>query len=230
MNVIILAAGQCTRLRPHTENTPKCLLQVGGMSILYRQLDMVVQSPHDKILIVVGYKCEMIERAVASYRGNIRIIHNKDFLTTNNGYSLELALNTLGDEPFMLLNGDVCCSPQLIYKLMNYKHRNAGACVRKNVNIPEDMKVVINPFGQIIDVGKTITNNSYGEFTGCAKFNIEGTKTMRKHLKLIGKNDWFEHALANVIKEIPFYAVDVSEHKFIEIDFLEDLEKARRMF
>jgi choline kinase len=130
----------------------------------------------------------------------------------------------------MLLNGDVCCSPQLIYKLMNYKHRNAGACVRKNVNIPEDMKVVINPYGRIIDVAKTITDNSYGEFTGCAKFNIEGTKIMRKNLKLIGKNDWFDHALVKTIKEIEFFAVDVSEHKFIEIDSYDDLQFARRMF
>jgi choline kinase len=100
MNVIILAAGQCTRLRPYTDNTPKCLLEVGGKSILYRQLDTVVQGPHDKIHIVVGYKSEMIKEAVASYRGNIRIIHNPDYMTTNNGRSLELALNTLGDQPF----------------------------------------------------------------------------------------------------------------------------------
>lgn len=232
MNAIILAAGQCTRLRPYTENMPKCLLDIAGKSILCRQLDILTTSEYDTITIVTGYKHELIEEFVGNYafKKQVRLLHNPAYMTTNNGYSLELALNALGDQPFLLLNGDVVCDAKLIYKLIDFKYRNAGACVQKKELIPEDMKVSLNPFGKIIDVAKTITKNSYGEFTGCAKFNIVGTKVMRAQLKTIGRNDWFEHALVKVIKGLDFFAVDVSQYKFIEIDTAEDLEKARGMF
>ena len=40
MNIIILAAGQGSRLKPYTNNIPKCLVEVAGKSFLARQIEI----------------------------------------------------------------------------------------------------------------------------------------------------------------------------------------------
>ena len=55
MRVIILAAGQGTRLRPYTDNIPKCMVEVAGKPILHHQLDVLRGSGLNEILLVGGY-------------------------------------------------------------------------------------------------------------------------------------------------------------------------------
>ncbi len=58
---IILAAGQGNRLKPLTENTPKCLLKVGGLPILHRQIESLQKHGIKDIIIVVGFMSEMVK-------------------------------------------------------------------------------------------------------------------------------------------------------------------------
>jgi len=61
MKAVILAAGVASRLRPLTNNTPKCLLKVGNKSILERTIDNLVKNNIDKIVVVTGFLHKMIE-------------------------------------------------------------------------------------------------------------------------------------------------------------------------
>ena len=84
MIAVILAAGMATRLRPLTDDRPKCLLQVGTKTLLARTIDALVENAISELVIVTGYRGEMIRQAVeAAYPAlNVHYIDNADYRTT----------------------------------------------------------------------------------------------------------------------------------------------------
>ena len=60
MNTIILAAGTGNRLRPITENIPKCLVEIGGKSLLNWQIEALTKAGISKINIVTGHRYHKI--------------------------------------------------------------------------------------------------------------------------------------------------------------------------
>ena len=67
MNVLILAAGQGNRLKPLTNNNPKCLVKVLNKSILDHQLNIFKKFNFDKINIVAGYKANKLKIKILKY-------------------------------------------------------------------------------------------------------------------------------------------------------------------
>src|SRR5687768_9696704 len=70
--VVILGAGEGIRLRPYTEDRPKCLVEVDGRSLLDRQLDVLRAAGARSVVIVGGYKSEKLQRADVTLRVNPR--------------------------------------------------------------------------------------------------------------------------------------------------------------
>ena len=83
MKVIILAAGQGTRLRPLTDHCPKCMVEVNGKSIIERQLDTMHSCGiEDKdITIVAGYRNDVLKEKFKDTE--VKFIVNKEYETTN---------------------------------------------------------------------------------------------------------------------------------------------------
>src|SRR5205823_2570965 len=86
MKAVILAAGCATRLRPHSDDTPKTLLQVGGVPILRRTITSLLRCGIDQFVIGTGYLEHMVREAVASWFPGLDVtyVYNQDFRTTNN--------------------------------------------------------------------------------------------------------------------------------------------------
>jgi choline kinase len=91
---IILAAGINSRLHPITEKMPKPLIKVCEREILDYQINGYLKAviPEKNIYIVTGYMTEMIHHFLDSKYPSVKNIFNNDYLTTNNVYSLYLAL------------------------------------------------------------------------------------------------------------------------------------------
>src|SRR3990167_1735270 len=106
---IILAAGQGTRLRPLTDEIPKCLLEVAGHPILAHQLHAITEAGISDITIAVGYRPERI-REFASSRfphAGIHYVLNDQYNTTGNFYTASLAADAV--EPgrrVLMIGGD----------------------------------------------------------------------------------------------------------------------------
>ena len=60
MKAIILAAGIASRLRPLTDNCPKCLLEIGGKCLLQRSFDGLIKNGINDFVVVTGYLHEQI--------------------------------------------------------------------------------------------------------------------------------------------------------------------------
>ncbi len=120
MKVIILAAGQGTRLRPLTDHCPKCMVEVNGKSIIERQLETMYACgiEEDDIIIVAGYKNDVLRERLKNTK--IHFVINKEYEATNMVYSLMCAKNTMelaGD--ILISYGDILYNAEVLNKILN---------------------------------------------------------------------------------------------------------------
>ncbi len=109
MKAIILAAGKGTRL-DGTAVKPKCLVEIGGLTLLQRQVESLRELNIERIVLVIGFGAESIRKECDS---DISFVENIHFAQTSSLYSLWLAREHLA-EGFVVLNSDVLFHPQLL--------------------------------------------------------------------------------------------------------------------
>ena len=82
MKAVLLAAGLGTRLRPLTDHTPKCLVEVGGTTLLDRWLDALADAGVDEVLVNVHHLADQVGSHTARRgdRPRLRIVHERELL------------------------------------------------------------------------------------------------------------------------------------------------------
>ena len=158
MKAIILAAGIASRLRPLTNDRPKCLLNIGTRSLLERTIDALLINNIREVVIVTGYLHEMLVSLVQSrYPSlNVKFIHNKLYTTTNNIYSLWLALpEVLHEKEIILLDSDILFDPLIIKILQDASYDNCLALDSHKLG-EEEIKVIVNGKNQITELSKRV--------------------------------------------------------------------------
>ncbi len=105
MQAVILAAGEGKRMRPLTLERPKPLIAIAGRPLLEHIIDVLPEEVDDLIL-VVGYKAELIRRHFGdSYKGRrIRYVHQ--WMPAGTAHALSIAEPLLENGRFLMLNGD----------------------------------------------------------------------------------------------------------------------------
>lgn len=235
MKAVILAAGVSRRLYPVTYDTPKCLMDVGGKPIIDRQLSAIQSANISDVIMVVGYYREAIMNHVQSqFPGlNFEFVINHHYFETNTAYSLRLCNALLDGSPFILMNADVLYPNEVLNRVIQSTRDTALAVEIKPCG-REEVKVIEGDDNRLVAIGKElIESNSLGEFIGVAKFSSAFAKAFMDSLdRLIeagGNADYFEAAIHPLMADHPVYYEDVSDLPCIEIDFIEDLEKAREL-
>lgn len=237
MKAIILAAGMASRLRPLTENTPKCLLKVGEKCLLQRSIDALASDGIRDFVIVTGYLHEMIETFVAEQYGdkiNVKFIHNDVFDSTNNIYSLWLARPEAEGQEILLLDSDLLYDPRIITKVMESDTDNVLTLIRHELG-EEEMKVVLDrENGTIIEISKTCNPaDAAGESLGIEKMGCRYTSALYQELEPMMneehlENVFYERAFERLIaKGHTYKVIDVTELFSCELDTVEDFENAK---
>ena len=235
MKAVILAAGVSRRLYPLTYDTPKCLMDVGGKPIINRQLEAIQSAGITDLIMVVGYYREAIMNHVQSNfpELNFEFVINHHYFETNTAYSLRLCNPSLDGGSFILMNADVLYPNEVLKRIIQSSYDSALAVEIKPCG-REEVKVIEGDDNRLVAIGKElIESNSLGEFIGVAKFSPDFSKAFMGSLdRLIeagGNADYFEAAIHPLMADYPVYYEDVSDLPCIEIDFIEDLEKAREL-
>jgi choline kinase len=235
MKAIILAAGVSRRLYPLTYEIPKCLIEVGAKPILNHQLEALQSSGITDIIMVVGYYREAIMSHVQSQFPdiNFEFVINHHYFETNTAYSLRLCNESVNGDPFVLMNADVLYPKEVLNRVIHSNHDTSLAVEIKPCG-REEVKVVEGDDNRLVAIGKElIEDNALGEFIGVAKFSAKFSTAFGESLdRLItagGTADYFEAAIHPLMSEYSVYYEDVSDLPCIEIDFIEDLEKAHEL-
>jgi choline kinase len=242
---VILAAGASTRLRPLTDAMPKCLLKIGGKTLLERTIENILTAGIKEIALVVGYRSEMIREFMNQQfpQQRIRLILNPNYAYTNNAYSLLLARRFLEDRleevnhHLLLLDSDILFSVKLLPYLLSMEPKKNIIAIRvSGEHNEEEIQVGINYDGNINFIGKRLAiNKAFGESIGIEVFSAEAAAQLfavleRRVRDGIGKSEFYEAAFQEMIDNgVILKAVDVSSFPAIEIDTPEDLELAGRL-
>lgn len=234
MKAVILAAGIASRLRPLTNNTPKCLLNVGSKCLLARTIDSLIANGFDRLVIVTGYLKEMIESFVSANYPDLRVeyIFNSKYDSTNNIYSLWLAKSAVQGQSMLLLDSDILFDSALISALLSTKYENCLALNSHELG-DEEIKVILNTDGQITEISKTCSiETAVGESVGIEKFSAEFVQDLYTELDdmILNKGQsgvFYEVAFENLIKKgAEIYTVDTTNIFSMELDTVEDFETA----
>ncbi len=232
-SAILLAAGCARRLQHLTADRPKCLLEVGGRALIEHQIDSLRAAGISDIVVVTGYFAEMVESACDE---RARFVRNPIYDTTNSLYSLHLALAELGPAPggFVLTNADVLFHPELLLRLVRSPFPDALLYEPNPALGDEEMKVKVEN-GRVLGLAKTLQRGSYdGENLGVVKFSQLGAQRLRREAERLtiteGQvNAWAPRAFDAMCGEHPIRAISSAGLPWIEIDFPEDLERARNV-
>jgi HAD superfamily hydrolase (TIGR01450 family) len=233
------------RLRPLTLEMPKSLIKIGQIPIIIHQLQAMKLNGIDHVIIVLGYKSSMVKDTLSHFEPNyfIKIVENKDYENTNNLYSLYLTFEYLRKEisshkyeKIVLMNGDVVFDRSILTDML-YIGGNRIAVDVGNYN-EESMKVVVDNIKGIKCISKEIPKTeAFGVSIDLYQFDVNTwnnfesiVSTMIEKENL--KNAWTEHALQRLFIESrsKFIPLDVKGRYWFEVDTIEDLKEAKRLF
>jgi len=227
MRGIILAAGKGSRLNGTAGDAPKCLLRVGSMTLVERQIQALRAAGVDDVAVVVGCQSERVRRICGP---SIIYVENARYAQTNSLYSLWLARPLLLDG-FVVMNCDVLFHPQLLVDLLAARYDDALLLsYADEVLGDEEMKVRVRR-GRVVDISKTLADeDADGENVGIVKFGAEGARLLAACLDARvaagGLRDWAPRAFGDFARQRPLYAVSTRGLPWTEIDFPEDYRRA----
>lgn len=237
MKVILLAAGSAKRLRPLTDRTPKCLLDVGGESILARAIRTLASFGLRRFTIVDGFGADGVRAHVRARFPDawFDFVHNEAFATTDNAASLLLARPTR-PEPLFLLDADVVFEPGVVSRMLENASLDRLALRTQGELDDEEIKVRLDARGCVADLGKSIDPAvSAGESVGLAVFSAKTGSALFRVLERRVREEkrtgeWYEASFVEMIGAgVVLRPVDLGELACMEIDTEADLLRARAL-
>ncbi len=245
MRAIILAAGRGTRLHPYTENAPKCLTELGGMTLIGRQVATLRSGGVDDIIIAAGYKAEMLKLP------DVRMVLNPNWESTNMVETLFCAEDKFGEE-VIISYGDIVYEPRVLAALLTSRYEISVA-VDENwraywehrfedpSNDAESLR--LNEEGRITDIGNPVSDISEieAQYMGLMRFKGGGVRALKEARNNFSPfhRPWMENRppeqaymtdllMEMVLMGFPVHAVPV-EGGWLEIDTVKDYETAAAM-
>lgn len=226
MQGVILAAGKGSRMGDI--DTPKCLLEINEIPIIKHQINSFKKNGIDDILVVTGYKSEMIHNLL---NNEVKYVQNSRFNEMNNIYSVWLAIQKLQDD-FVCVYGDLMFDEKILEKCLEIKNE-IGLMVEPNTR-DETMKVKIEN-KKIVAVNKQIEHNvANGNFIGMAKFSKKIIKIFFDEIdELITKNvdGYYTLGIEGLIKKnIQVGYQFTNGLSWMDMDEMDEFEEAKKIF
>lgn len=231
------------RLGELTNNNTKCMLEVNGVRLVDRTLDILAELGIDNVVLVVGYKAQNVIDAVGdSYKGmKITYVENSVYDRTNNIYSLFLAREYLMADDTLLLESDLIFESSVLRRILDDEYPNL-ALVDKYESWMDGTVVTLDKDNKIKEfLGKERFRYSeidgYYKTVNIYKFSKEFSKThyvpfLEAYCHALGNNEYYEQVLKviTLLDDSPLKALPLSGEKWYEIDDIQDLDIASSIF
>jgi histidinol-phosphate/aromatic aminotransferase/cobyric acid decarboxylase-like protein len=243
MQAIILAAGMGKRLGEYTQNNTKCMVRVGGETLVERVLGQLDKLHLSRIIIVIGYKGAELKEylTTVSVRTPLVFVENPIYDKTNNIYSLYLAKDYMREQDTLLLESDIIMEDAVLKKLVKHPYPDL-ALVDKYESWMDGTVVTIDEENRI---QRFIPNSQfrYEEIPDYYKtVNIyKFSQTFSEHMYVpfleaysaaLGNNEYYEQVLRviTMLDNSTLRALPLEGENWYEIDDVQDLDIAESIF
>ncbi len=231
---MILAAGSGSRLRSLSDSKP--LLSVLGVPLIERNIRSMQEAGLREFIVVTGHQAERLEAFLGQLAERlgvvIRCVHNPDWATTENGYSV-LAAESLISGPFVLAMADHLAAPGLLRQLIEQTSNDCALTLAVDRRLdnpvvdPTDVTRVSTRDQRLVAVGKTLTTYDCWDtgFFYCAE-----PARMFAALREAGRNgrSTLSDAVALLASEAQVAVVNIGQHYWNDVDTPRQLELARQ--
>jgi 2-aminoethylphosphonate-pyruvate transaminase len=241
VKALILAAGDGARLHPITQHLPKAMLPIGSETVISRLLRQLADSGVAQVCVVVGYQGDQLRRHVteaAERLGTeVTFVTNSDYSRTSTAFSVWLASAWVGDAPFLLIDGDLVVTDEVLIRTARCVN-SIVAYERRPITGPEEMKVAVRVSdGQetAARLGKNMPDEEVaGECIGIALFDETGCRSLFDALGAQDRDElatsYYERALNDVVAHLDVAMLRVDRADWTEIDFVTDYLEAAAKF
>ena len=243
MQAIILAAGMGKRLGELTKGNTKCMIEVGGETLISRLLRQLDRQHLSRIVMVIGYKAQELRDYLATLptATPIEFIENTIYDKTNNIYSLYMAKDYLCAEDTLLFESDIIMEDAVINKLLNHPYPNL-ALVDKFESWMDGTVVTLDSENRIL---RFIPNSQfryeeipqYYKTVNIYKFSRDFSTNMyvpflEAYCTALGRNEYYEQVLRviTMLDNSGMRALPLSGEQWYEIDDIQDLDIAESIF
>jgi len=233
---VILAAGMAKRLRPLTDNKPKCLLKVGERTLLERTVDAMLQAGISEFVVVTGYCADQIRDFLTAHFANytFHFLHNADYEHNNNIYSLWMSMQVVRAKEFLLMDSDILCAPAAVVSIA--REPESALAVNRHELGEEEMKVVVDADCRITEISKTCRpEDAMGESVGIEHITADYSEALARELDQMIEQEglidiFYERAFERLIPQgHTFRVVDTTNYFSYELDTPEDFERAQQL-
>jgi choline kinase len=194
---ILIAAGRGKRLGAHTEDIPKCMVEVGAKPILGWVWDALRSAGIDELVVIRGYRGDVLETFVRSLTPNVTFVDNTEWQTNNVLLSLACARAYL-DRPCLISYSDIIFTPAVARaaaaspaELALVIDREFREIYHGRTEHPLEEGEVSDllPDGSVARVGKRALppREAVGEFIGLAKLGVRGVATVARALDSLAR-------------------------------------------
>jgi choline kinase len=233
---VILAAGMAKRLRPLTDTQPKCLLKVGERTLLERTVDAQLAAGINELVVVTGYRGEMIRDFLTNHYPTLTIhfIHNADYEHNNNIFSLWMTRPYTEGKDFLLMDSDILLDPKLVKAIVE----QAGTALALNRHEcgEEEIKIIVDSEDRVVELSKTCSiADAIGESVGVERIASDYSTALFRELEQMIEREglidiFYERAFERLIPQgHHFHVVDTTDFFSIELDTVEDFERAKEL-
>ena len=247
MKAIILAAGIGSRMKPLTNDKPKCMVKLLDETLVERQIKIFHSCDINDITIVTGYKSEVIDVP------NVNYVNNANYEMTNMNESLFCALKQ-SDSPVLVTYGDIVFERKIVQQMLEIMN---GFRLAVRINWKEyyqnrimhplsEAENVLIENGRILQIRKNISesleNQQIGEFLGIMLLPPDQRNILlEKYLELKQNHVGVFHSssslsnayLTDMLQEMIDCSATVKpvfiEGKWFEIDTPEDLKNTEKL-
>ncbi len=231
MKAILLAAGVGKRLWEVTQHRPKCLIEIGGRSLLHRYLESLAAVGIRRADIVVGYKHEMIREAVRQDSCGVRVTFLVNDQFHRGSISSLWIARTAFDDDTIVMDADVLFHRDILRRLVASTAENALLMDETVKQTGEECMVVVAG-GRVIALTKKMPDqyDYAGEGVGFLRVRHADAPHVVSSLRgYIDKGAWqmeYEDALLDYFREVRVGHEKIGGLPWTEIDFVEDVKKA----
>jgi L-glutamine-phosphate cytidylyltransferase len=234
-NFIIPAAGQGARLRPLTENTPKCMVTINEKSLLEHQLEQIPFERVRSLTFITGFEDQKLKDFVNNLNlpFPVRFFFNPLYCETHCAYSLLQAQNEIS-MGFIYINSDLLFCRKSLLALLDSKHPNA-LCHRTIEKYETDLQqLIIGDKQQVVDWDLPTQKRNNAELVGPIKISANAGQEILRFYNALTQEEQVKlpcyTLFSKLIHKSTYFGINITHNPWFEVDTIEDLEKAKNLW